>query len=634
MSMGDHHVSDAVDLSKAKKDYSAFDAQLTHSALNFRMFVRLLGWLKPYKVTLLVSVIFILISAAISVLVPVMVGRVVIDRILLPTPMSDDVADYGMGALVTGVSNGSGLSMLMAAVVCYAGLVLGSAICMYIHRLTLSQSTLQALRDLRIDLFRKLETKPASFYDHVSVGRVMTRLTNDISNLVELLTGFGQLAGEFVPFFLALFLMYSIDPELTMVMLVIIPIVSVVVYVYRRIVGDTYRNMRNSVSNMNQYMQESLVGMEVVQLSGREAQNDTHYGERNKQNRMWQFRAANIEVVYNAFNMNLASVAIAALIWVGGGQVMEEEITLGSMVLFIQLITMMISPVVAVSGQFNTLFRAMASGERIFQAIDWDESTKEPKHPVPLPESVHGELEFRHLNFGYYHGEPVLKDVSFKVNAGEKLAVVGPTGSGKSTLIRLLARFYDFDDDMVFLDGVDVNRIASADLRARIGIVLQDFHIFSGTVIDNLTLNNPMISRERAIEAARTVNAHRYIENLQNGYDTILSERGQNLSQGQRQLLAFARVLAFDPEILVLDEATANIDTATELIIQEALRRIMENRTSVVIAHRLQTIQDCDRVLVLHHGEVREYGTHQELLDRRGIYYTLHELQFQDSRAL
>lgn len=462
----------------------------------------------------------------------------------------------------------------------------------------------------------------------------MTRLTNDISNLVELLTGFGQLAGEFVPFFLALFLMYSIDPELTMVMLVIIPIVSVVVYVYRRIVGDTYRNMRNSVSNMNQYMQESLVGMEVVQLSGREAQNDTHYGERNKQNRMWQFRAANIEVVYNAFNMNLASVAIAALIWVGGGQVMEEEITLGSMVLFIQLITMMISPVVAVSGQFNTLFRAMASGERIFQAIDWDESTKEPKHPVPLPESVHGELEFRHLNFGYYHGEPVLKDVSFKVNAGEKLAVVGPTGSGKSTLIRLLARFYDFDDDMVFLDGVDVNRIASADLRARIGIVLQDFHIFSGTVIDNVTLNNPMISRERAIEAARTVNAHRYIENLQNGYDTILSERGQNLSQGQRQLLAFARVLAFDPEILVLDEATANIDTATELIIQEALRRIMENRTSVVIAHRLQTIQDCDRVLVLHHGEVREYGTHQELLDLRGIYYTLHELQFQDSRAL
>ena len=187
---------------------------------------------------------------------------------------------------------------------------------------------------------------------------------------------------------------------------------------------------------------------------------------------------------------------------------------------------------------------------------------------------------------------------------------------------------------MVFLDGVDVNRIASADLRARIGIVLQDFHIFSGTVIDNVTLNNPMISRERAIEAARTVNAHRYIENLQNGYDTILSERGQNLSQGQRQLLAFARVLAFDPEILVLDEATANIDTATELIIQEALRRIMENRTSVVIAHRLQTIQDCDRVLVLHHGEVREYGTHQELLDLRGIYYTLHELQFQDSRAL
>jgi ATP-binding cassette, subfamily B, multidrug efflux pump len=624
-------MNDLVVAEQVTKRYSAFDAQLTHSALNMKMFVRLLGWLKPYRRMVFVSVIFVLVSAVISVMIPVVMGRVVIDNILVPVEHSQHLADYGMGELVAAVTALTTLPPLLAAVLVYAMLVLSSAVAMYIHRVTLSRSVLQALRDLRIDLFTKLETKPASFYD--SVGRVMTRVTNDVANLVDLLTSFGMLAGEFVPFFLALFLMYSINPDLTIVMLLIIPVVAVAVTTYRRVAGETYRHMRNSVSNLNQYMQESLVGMEVAQLSRREDKNATEYGERNKSNRFHEYRAANIEIVYNAFNTNLASIAIAGIVWVGGAGVMAEEITLGSMVLFIQLINMMISPVIAVSGQFNSLFRAMASGERIFQAIDWKESIKEPKEPIPLPAQVRGKLEFRHVNFGYYPDEPVLKDVSFKVRPGEKLAIVGPTGSGKSTLIRMLARFYDFDDNMVFLDGIDVNRVASADLRKRIGIVLQDFHIFSGTVLDNITLNNPDISRQKAIDSARLVNAHRYIEALPDGYDTLLSERGQNLSQGQRQLLAFARVLATDPEILVLDEATANIDTATEFLIQHALHRIMEGRTSLVIAHRLQTIQDCDRILVLHHGVVREYGTHEELMAMHGIYYTLHELQFQDSRV-
>jgi ATP-binding cassette subfamily B protein len=340
----------------------------------------------------------------------------------------------------------------------------------------------------------------------------------------------------------------------------------------------------------------------------------------------------NLETVYSSFNNSLITVATGVIIWFGGGAVIQEAISLGSVVVFTQLIGMMIGPVQAVGYQFNTLFRAMASGERIFQAIDWDESIKEPNDPVPLANKVNGRLEFRNMSFSYYMGEEVIHDVSFKVNPGEKLAIVGPTGSGKSTLIKLLARFYDFDDGKVFLDNVDVNHIASVDLRQRVGIVLQDFHIFSGTVLDNITLNNPGISSEEAKEAARIVNADPFIRALPEGYDTFLSERGLNLSQGQRQLLAFARVLAADPEILVLDEATASIDTATELMIQEALHRIMEGRTSIVIAHRLQTIRECDKVLVLHHGEVREYGTHDELMALQGIYYTLHELQFQDSR--
>jgi ATP-binding cassette subfamily B protein len=377
-------------------------------------------------------------------------------------------------------------------------------------------------------------------------------------------------------------------------------------------------------------MQEDLSGIDVVQLSGREAMNIEQYGVLNKENRHQEYRAINYEVVYDTFNTSLASIAIAGILWYGGGEVLQNEISLGAMVLFTQLVNMMIMPIVALGQQFNTLFRSMASGERIFQALDWDERLHEPTHPVELPPRLEGEVEFRHVHFGYYDDDPVLKDVSFKIAPGEKLAIVGPTGSGKSTIVRLLIRFYDFDDGMIFLDGIDVNQIRSHDLRKRVGVVLQDFHIFSGTVRDNITLNDPDISDERAEWAARVVNADRFIRELPDGYDTELTERGKTLSHGQRQLLAFARVLAADPEILVLDEATASIDTATELVIQDALHKLTEGRSSIIIAHRLQTIRECDRVLVLHHGVVEETGTHDELIAKQGIYYTLHELQFQD----
>ena len=617
-----------------KRDYSAFDAELTHAALNYSMFVRLLGWIKPYWRSLAYSVGFIVISAVVSVLIPIVTGRVVIDSIMLPSEQAEKLPDYGMIDVANWIATTFGLPDLAAATVLWLTLTLASAVAMYFHRLTLSTAILQALRDLRIDLFKRLEDKPASFYDHVAVGRVMTRVTNDVSNLYELLSSVGMFAGEFVPFFLAFFFMWAISPEMTLIVLAVLPVVGVAVTIFRRLMSDTFRKVRNSVSNLNQYLQETLIGMEVVQLSGREVHNEQRFSELNRTNRQLNYRATNFETLFSSFNASLGNVVIALIIFFGGGQVVQEEISLGSVVLFTQLINMMINPVVMLSEQFNQLFRSMASGERIFQALDWEERVKEPEYPARLPERIRGDIEFRNVTFGYYEDEHVLQNVSVSIEGGRKLAIVGPTGSGKSTLIRLLARFYDIDDGMIFLDDIDVNQIRTADLRSRVGVVMQDFHIFSGTVLDNIRLNNPDVSRKAAIAAARRVHAHVFIEQLADGYETYLSERGQNLSQGQRQLLAFARVLAADPEILILDEATANIDTATELLIQEALHVLMANRTSIVIAHRLATIQDCDHVLVLHHGEVREYGTHDELLAQNGIYYTLHELQFQDSRAL
>ena len=453
--------------------------------------------------------------------------------------------------------------------------------------MTLISAVINGLRDLRVDLFRHLETRPSSFYDRVAVGRIMTRVTNDVEALYELLRGMGTLIGEFVPFFVALGIMLAVDVKLTIVLLLALPIMGGVTAAFRRATRQLFRLVRMSLSALNQNMQENLAGLQVVQLSERQEYNLGRYTAINRENRTHEMRSMRLETVYGAFTDSMASIALGVVVWYGGGAVVQDHVSLGGIILFTRFIDMLFHPIIALGEQTNILFRAMASGERIFQALDWDEKIHEPASPVALPPRLRGEVEFRHVSFAYQPDVPVLNDVSFTIAPGEKLAIVGPTGSGKSTLIRLLGRFYDFPDGMIFLDGFDLHTIHTRDLRKRIGVVLQDFHIFSGTIYDNIALGNPAISRERAIAAAKTVNAHGFIARLPNGYDTPLSERGQNLSQGQRQLLAFARVLAADPEILVLDEATASIDTETELLIQDALRKLTARRTSILIAHRL-----------------------------------------------
>ena len=614
---------------QTKRDHSVFEADIEGQAMNLQYLRRIAGWVKPHKQAAIVSIVLVLFASALAVLLPVLLSRVVVDGILMDTPNAL-IPDFGLLALTQWVSKLGGISEVSAACCIYAIFILICHTLYHFHRVKLASVVLFSLRDMRQDLFTHMELRPSSFYDRVAIGRVMTRITNDVQALIELLMGLGALIGQFVPFFIALFVMFAINAELTLYLLGAIPLFVVVTYFFRQATRKVYRLIRNTVSQLNQNLQENLSGMQVVQLSNRENFNLNVYEGINNGNRKHEFHAVNLESTYGAFMDNMVNLALAVIIWVGGGAALQESVSLGSVILFTYFIDMFIQPIRVLGHQYNILFRAMASAERIFQALDWDESVDEPVKPVELRQRTAGEIEFKNLSFSYDDELPVLKDISLKIAAGEKLAAVGPTGSGKSTLIRLLGRFYNFQRGTIFLDGVDLLDLDSKDLRQRIGVVMQDFHIFSGTILDNITLGNRNISDERGIEAARAVNANNFIENLPESYQTELVERGQNLSQGQRQLLAFARVLAADPEILVLDEATASIDTETEEIIQSALKTIMKGRTSILIAHRLKTIQEADRILVLKNGRVKEIGTHDQLMANKDVYYTLSQLQFQD----
>ena len=616
-------------LGRTRRDYSMFDAEITGQMFNMRLLTRLLRWLRPYRSTIVVSLLLVVLSAALKIMLPLITSVVVMDHLLMGGTGGRGV-DFGLVALTDRIAASTGFTPLIVAAGMYLLFLIAESATGHWHRMTLIRAIVSGLRDMRKDLFAHLETRPSSFFDRVAVGRVMTRVTNDVEALYEMLRGLGQLFGDFLPFFVALFLMFAISPKITLILLCALPVLATTTYFFRSRSRYLFRMVRQTVSQLNQNLQENLAGLTVVQISGRQQRNLERYTRINDSNRAYETKSMRLETLYGAFNDSVSHIAIACIIYFGGGEIVQKELTLGGVFLFTRYLDMLFLPIVELGLQLNVMFRAMASGERIFQALDWDEAIHEPNDPVALPARLRGELSLRGLNFAYDRDVPILRNVSFEIHGGEKLAIVGPTGSGKSTIIRLLGRFYDFEDGMLFLDGIDLNRIHSHELRKRIGVVLQDFHIFSGTIYDNIALGDPRITRERAIEAAKTVNAHGFISAQPKGYDTELAERGGNLSQGQRQLLAFARVLAADPEILVLDEATASIDTETELLIQDALRKLTAGRTSILIAHRLQTIQEADRVLVLHQGEVAEIGTHAELLAMKGLYYTLHTLQFQN----
>jgi ATP-binding cassette subfamily B protein len=454
---------------KNQRDYAMFDADISGAVLNLQLLRRLLKWLVPYRRSLAVSTVLVLIASTLQVMLPIIISLVAIDHIIRGESDADS-PDFGLIEFNQNLANTLGLPELLAACLLYGAVQLAWALCGHAHRMTLIGPVINGLRDLRLDLFRHLETRPSSFYDRVAVGRIMTRVTNDVEALYELLRGLGTLVGEFVPFFVALAVMLAIDVQLTLMLLLALPILAMVTYFFRRKTRFLFRQTRQTLSSLNQNLQENLAGLQVVQLSDRQQHNLDRYTEINEKNRLFEHRLARVETLYGAFNESLAQIAIGLILYYGASQLMDISMTVGEVVLFTQFVTMLFHPIVVLGEQTNILFRAMASGERIFQALDWDEIIHEPTNPVALPERLTGKVEFRRVSFAYDASMPILKDVSFTISPGEKLAIVGPTGSGKSTLIRLLGRFYDFDDNQIFLDGIDLNQIHSGDLRRRVGL--------------------------------------------------------------------------------------------------------------------------------------------------------------------
>ena len=601
---------------------SAHEDEVLGKAYDARLMRRLLAYLWPYWRHVAVAFAAIVTGAGAQLAQPYLI-KIAIDR------------HIAVGQL-------TGLDRLAAI---YLAILVSAFAAEYVQTWTLQLTGQRIMFDLRMAIYRHLQRLDLRYYDRHPVGRLMTRVTSDVDVLNDLFTsGVVTVFGDVFTLVGIMGVMLWMNWRLALVAFSVLPLIVLVTQWFRRNVRDSYRTVRGWIARINAFLQENISGMSTVQLFRREALNFTRFDEIDRKH-----RDANIEsifyyaVFYPAIEV-VSALASALIVWYGGGDVLRGSLTLGALVAFLQYSMRFFRPISDMSEKFNVLQSAMASSERIFTLLDEPVVIQSPARPTRRPLAA-GHLVFEHVWFRYRtapsHAVPqapteqdeadyVLKDVSFEVRAGERVGIVGATGSGKTTLINLLMRFYDVTRGRITVDGIDIRDLALEELRGLFSLVLQDVHLFSGTIADNIRLGNASIDDARLRQAARAVHADAFIERLSKGYESPVAERGSTLSVGQKQLLSFARALAFDPSVLILDEATSSVDTETELLIRDALHALMRGRTTIAIAHRLSTIQDMDKILVLHKGRLREAGTHQELLAQRGIYFKLFELQYSE----
>ncbi len=584
----------------------AYDARLTQ---------RLIGYLAPYKVWVIVALVLLL-AMSLAQIAPPIIAKYIVDQAVIPAVNGELGRDEAFARLaLLGV-----LYLLVLAA--GAGLRFGQT-------LLTTWVGQRAMYDLRLELFRHLQFLSLGFFDRNPVGRLMTRITNDIDALTDMVTrGVVSIFGDVAMLVLISIAMLLLDWRLALITFVSLPILTVITAYFRGMMRESFRSIRIRLARVNVYLNETLSGMAIVQLFTREKQTFDQFDVLNRDllaANQGQVRA--MSVFQPTVNFTRAATA-AALFVVGAYWIQQDELSLGTLVAFWQLLNQFFQPILDLSEKYNIMQAAMASSERVFSMLDTKATIVDPPNPVDLPH-VRGEIRFDNVSFAYNEGEWVLRDVDLTISAGESVAIVGATGAGKTSIISLISRFYDVQKGRILLDGVDLRDMRQADVRRHVGVVLQDPFIFAGTIASNIRLNESTISDEKVRAAARFVNADKFIDRLHDGYATVVTERGSTLSVGQKQLLAFARAIAFNPEImLVLDEATSSVDTETEHLIQDALKKLMQGRTSIIIAHRLSTIQNVDRIIVLHKGRVVEMGTHRDLLAQRGVYHRLYELQY------
>jgi ATP-binding cassette, subfamily B, multidrug efflux pump len=586
---------------------SIHEEEVLGKAYDARLMRRLLMYLRPYKRQVAIAIAAIVANSALQ-LVPPYLTKVVIDNYI----PAHDLSGLGLVAVM------------------FLATLIGGFSLEYIQTWTMQMTGQRIMFDIRMQVYSHLQRLDLRFYDRNPVGRMMTRVTTDVDVLNDLFTaGVVSIFGDVFTLIGIMFVLLWMDWRLALVAFSVLPLIVFVTQWFRKNVRESYRVVRVWIARINAYLQERITGMATVQLFRREEKDFARFDEIDRGH-----RDANIDQIfyYSMFYPLIeivSALASALIIWFGGGWVQGGVVSVGSLVAFLMYSQRFFRPISDMSEKFNVLQGAMASSERIFQLLDTPVQVQSPAAPTRRPAGP-GRIAFENVTFSYVEGEPVLRDVSFVVEPGQRMAIVGATGSGKTTIINLLLRFYDVQQGRITVDGVDIREMDLADVRSLYALVLQDVHLFSGTIAGNIRLGAESIDDAAVRRAMRAVHADAFVDKLPLGLETPVAERGATLSVGQKQLLSFARAIAFDPRVLILDEATSSVDTETELLIRDALEVLMRGRTTIAIAHRLSTIQDMDRILVLHKGRVRESGTHQELLAHRGIYHRLYELQFKN----